>query len=225
RYRSMKNFLATLAFSQGVPMIAHGDEIARTQRGNNNAYAQDNELTWVNWDLDERRQELLDFARKVFAVRQAHPVLRRRHFFQGQPIDASGQKDVTWLRTDGGEMAQADWTNPTTLTLGMLIHGDSTDEVDERGRPVKGDTLLIVMSNSPTEVDFRLPRIEQRGLWAALIDTSRRADEMAQVVKGECIRLAPYSLMLLRHGRERRLAIERPTRAEVVAHGAKEGGR
>jgi isoamylase len=223
RFRSMKNFLATLAFSQGVPMISHGDEIARTQRGNNNAYAQDNEITWVNWALDERREDLLEFARRVFAVRQAHPVLRRRHFFRGMPIDASGQKDVTWLRADGREMTQEDWTSPTTLTLGMLIHGDATDEVDERGRPVKGDTLLIVLSNSPDEMDFRLPRIEQRGVWAALIDTNRRADDMTQIVKSECIRLTPYSLVLLRFGRERRLAIERPSRADIVAHAAKEG--
>jgi glycogen operon protein len=223
RFRSMKNFMATLAFSQGVPMIAHGDEIARTQKGNNNAYAQDNEITWVSWELDERRQELLDFSRKVFAIRQAHPVLRRRHFFRGQPIDDSGQKDVTWLRTDGQEMQQDDWTNPSTLTLGMLIHGDATDEVDERGRPVHGDTLLIVMNNSPTDVDFRLPRIEQRGLWAALVDTNRRADDMTQVVKSECIHLASHSLVLLRYGRERRIAIERPSRADIVAAG-KEGG-
>jgi glycogen operon protein len=219
----MKNFLATLAFSQGVPMISHGDEIARTQHGNNNAYAQDNEMTWVDWELDERRQELLDFSRKVFAIRQAHPVLRRRHFFRGQPIDASGQKDVTWLRADGKEMAQEDWTNPSTPTLGMLIHGESTDEADERGRPVKGDTLLLVMSNSSTDVDFRLPHIEQRGLWAALVDTNRAADEMTQIVKSECIRLAPYSLVLLRYGRERRLAIERVSRAELVTAGVREG--
>jgi glycogen operon protein len=222
RFRSMKNFLATLAFSQGVPMISHGDEIARTQSGNNNAYAQDNEITWVSWELDERRHDLLEFARKVFAVRQAHPVLRRRHFFQGQPIDASGLKDVTWLRMDGKEMTQEDWTNPATLTLGMLIHGDATDEVDERGRPVKGDTLLIVLSNAPAEVDFRLPRIEQRGVWAAVVDTNRRADDMTQIVKSECIRLAPHSLVLLRFGRERRLAMERPSRAGNVAYAAKE---
>jgi isoamylase len=150
-------------------------------------------------------------------------VLRRRHFFQGMPIDASGQKDVTWLRADGKEMTQEDWTNPRTLTLGMLIHGDATDEVDERGRPVKGDTLLIVMSNAPTEVDFRLPHIEQRGLWAALVDTTRRADDMTQIVKSECIRLTPYSLVLLRFGRERRLALERPTRADLIPNPGKEG--
>ena len=222
RFRSMKNFLATLAFSQGVPMIAHGDEIARTQCGNNNAYAQDNEITWVNWDLDDRREELLEFARKVFAVRQAHPVLRRRHFFKGAPVDESGHKDVAWLRTDGQEMTQQDWTNPATLVLGMLVNGDATDEVDERGRPVKGETLLVVISNSPTDVDFRLPHIEQRGVWAELIDTGRRVDEMTRVVKGECIRVQPYSLVLLRFGRERRIAVERPSRAEIVAAGTKE---
>jgi glycogen operon protein len=221
RFRSMKNFLATLAFSQGVPMIAHGDEIGRTQKGNNNAYAQDNELTWVNWDLDGRRQELLEFTRKVFFIRQAHPVLRRRHFFQGQPVDETGQKDVTWLRADGREMTQEDWNNPATLTLGMLIHGDATDEVDERGRPVKGDTLLILMSNSADDVDFRLPRIEHRGMWSELIDTHRGADDPAQAVRGECIRLVPYSLVLLRYGRERRIAIERPSRAESVAQATK----
>jgi hypothetical protein len=95
--------------------------------------------------------------------------------------------------------------------------------VDERGRPVHGDTLLIVMSNSPNEADFRLPRIEQRGVWAALVDTYRRADDMTQIVKSECIRLAPYSLVLLRFGRERRLAMERPSRADFVGHAGKEG--
>jgi isoamylase len=205
-----------------VPMISHGDEVARTQRGNNNAYAQDNELTWVNWELDDRREELLEFVRTVFAIRRSNPVLRRRHFFEGQPLDESGLKDVTWLRADGKEMTQGDWTNPSTLTLGMLIHGDATDEVDERARPVKGDTLLLVVSNSPDGVDFRLPRIEQRGVWAELVDTGRRVDETPRIIKGECIHVEAYALVLLRFGRERRVAVERPTRAEPIAAGAKE---
>src|SRR5437868_3556435 len=106
RYRSMKNFLATIAFSQGVPMLSHGDELGRTQHGNNNAYAQDNETTWVNWDLDWRRKELLDYTRRILAIRQSHPVLRRKHFFRGAPIDDSGVKDVTWLRADGNELTE-----------------------------------------------------------------------------------------------------------------------
>src|ERR671939_2084197 len=103
RYRAMKNFLATLAFSQGVPMLAHGDEVARTQKGNNNAYAQDNEISWMNWDLDERRRQLLEFTRKVFALRHSNPALRRRHFFRGQEVPNS-LKDLTWVRPDGQEM-------------------------------------------------------------------------------------------------------------------------
>jgi glycogen operon protein len=220
RFRAMKNFLATLAFSQGVPMIAHGDEIARTQNGNNNAYAQDNEISWVNWDLDERRQALLDFTRKVLAVRHLNPVLRRRTFFRGEVVDHAGVKDLTWVRADGQEMGQEDWQNASVKSIGMLIHGDATDETDDRGRAIKGDTMLLVLNASEAEVRFAVPAIaggdagsnghgggsngdRRRSMWTVLVDTAR--DEV-QSVEGGQVGLAPYSVVLLRYGRERRLS-------------------
>jgi glycogen operon protein len=213
RYRSIKNFLASLAFSQGVPMLSHGDEVGRTQSGNNNAYAQDNDISWVNWELDARRQDLLNFTRRVFAVRQAYPVLRRRHFFRGEPVGESGLKDVTWLSPAGREMAEGDWSNPAHPALGMLINGDATDEMDDRGRPMKGETLLLLTNASPEPVRFTLPALEKRGLWSELVST---AHGEAWLITDESVELAPYSLMLLRHGRDRRQAIEPPSRSDNV---------
>jgi glycogen operon protein len=142
RDRAMRNILATLAFSQGVPMIGAGDELGRTQQGNNNAYCQDNPLSWVHWDLDARGTALLEFTREVFRLRRRHPVLRRRSFFRGAPISAGGVKDVTWLRPDGSEYEHDDWNQPDAHVLGMLIPGEATDESGDRGRPVVGRTIL-----------------------------------------------------------------------------------
>jgi glycogen operon protein len=202
RYRSMRNFLATLALSQGVPMLAHGDEIARSQRGNNNAYAQDNELSWVCWDLDDRRRALLDFTRRVFAIRQANPVLRRRTFFRGEVVSHEGIKDLTWLRPDGAEMAQDDWDFAEGRALGMLIHGESTDETDDRGRPIRGDTMLLLVNASDGPVEFALPALESDE-WTVLVDT---AEGEIAVVDMPALPVLPFSLVLLRQGRERRVS-------------------
>jgi isoamylase len=210
RYRSMKNLLATTVFSQGVPMLSHGDEVARTQKGNNNAYAQDNEITWLNWDLDWRRRELLDFTRRVLAIRQAHPALRRRHFFRGEMVDDSGLKDVTWLRPDGNELAEEDWRSTDLAAFGMLINGSATDEVNERGHSVEDDTLLLLVSNAPEDVQFQLPQVSERGMWAELVNTAR--PELT-VLTQTCVPLLPYSLVLLRYGRDRRLAVSPTSRS------------
>jgi glycogen operon protein len=202
RFRILRSFIATLAFSQGVPMLSHGDEIARTQHGNNNAYAQDNETTWVNWDLDERQKQLLAFTRKCFSLRHAHAVLRRRHFFRGAPTVRGGPKDLSWIRPDGNEMSNDDWHNGGH-TIGMLIYGDATDETDDRGRPIKGETLLLLVNASNTDVTFTLPTINGDGIWAELIDTAFR--ELHMVTSG-VVELAPYSLILLRYGENRRMA-------------------
>ena len=190
RYRAMRNFLATLALSQGVPMISHGDEIARTQRGNNNAYCQDNELSWVDWTLDERRRELLDFTRKAFAIRAENPVLRRRTFFRGQVVEHRGLKDLTWLRPDGVELTEADWEEAHAHALGMLIDGDATDESDDKGNPIKGDTMLLLLNAGEADVDFALPKT---GRWSTVIDTDDQPSPA-----GQSYRLTPFSLVLLR---------------------------
>ena len=202
RYRALRDFISTLAFSQGVPMLSHGDEIARTQHGNNNAYAQDNELTWMHWDLDERKRGLLGFTRKCFSLRANHPVLRRRHFFTGEPTTKGGPKDLCWIRADGHEMTDGDWHNGDNHALGMLIYGEATDETDDRGRPIKGETLLLLVNGGEAEVRFTLPEVEGEGIWAEVVDTAHR--ELHRVSSG-FVALAPYSLVLMRYGADRRL--------------------
>jgi len=208
RMQAMRNFIATLAFSQGVPMLSHGDEIGRTQHGNNNAYCQDNELTWVDWTLDDDKRELLAFTKKVFAVRHLNPVLRRRTFFRGKVLDKSGVKDLTWIRADGQEMQQEDWQQSNAHALGMLVHGDSTDETDDRGRLIHGETMLLLINASPDEVKFAVPALptadRRTGVWMVLVDTA--GGDARMITDGTCA-VASYSLVLLRFGRERRLGL------------------
>jgi glycogen operon protein len=206
RRKAIRNFLATLAFSQGVPMLAHGDEIGRTQRGNNNAYAQDNEITWVNWELEPWQQELLAFTRKLFAIRHANPVLRRRSFFRGRPVGHAGAKDLTWVRADGLEMTDADWHAPDAHALGMLIAGEAADETDERGRPVRGDTMLLLINAGEEAKKFTVPAINGNGRWVALIDTAAGNAQGFEPVNGGAYTVPAFSLVLLRHGANRRIA-------------------
>ena len=203
RFRVMRDFIATLAFSQGVPMLSHGDEIARTQCGNNNAYAQDNEITWVHWDLDDRRRALLAFARRCFKLRHSHAVLRRRHFFRGEPTIKGGPKDLSWLRPDGHEMTESDWHDSNRHALGMLIYGEATDETDDRGRPIKGETLLLALNAGERPVTFTTPQVEGHGIWAELIDTTERE---LRVISSSHVEVAPSSVVLLRYGESRRVA-------------------
>ncbi len=203
RYRVMRAFIATLAFSQGVPMLSHGDEIARTQHGNNNAYAQDNEVSWVSWELDDRRRQLLGFTRKCFNLRHTHAVLRRRHFFRGEPTVKGGPKDLGWIRPDGQEMTDRDWHNGSEHALGMLIYGEATDETDDRGRPIKGETLLLVLNAGDKNSRFVMPTIEGgNGIWAEMIDTAYRE---LRVVTAGSIEVGAYSLVMLRYGENRRM--------------------
>jgi isoamylase len=214
RQRVMRSFLATLAFSQGVPMLAHGDELARTQGGNNNAYAQDNEITWVDWDLDPCQRQLVTFTQKLLAIRQAHPVLRRRHFFKGAVVEGSDQKDVTWIRPDGKEMQDEDWSRPDAQVLGMLIDGAATDEVDERGHAVCGDTLLLILNGGEQDVSFSLPALGGEKIWVIMVDTAK---EDMPVVRESRVQLQAHSLMLLRFGADRRLVTSEDARREPLS--------
>ena len=213
RDRVMRSFLATLAFSQGVPMLAHGDEVARTQRGNNNAYAQDNEITWLDWSLEPCQQELLAFTRRLIAIRQAHPVLRRRHFFRGAAVDGSTQKDVTWVRPDGHELHDADWGNAEARAFGMLIDGAATDEVNERGHKVSGDTLLMILNGGEQDVSFSLPELGGEKIWVIMVDTAK---EDMPVVREPAVTVQAHSLMLLRFGADRRMVTSDDARREPL---------
>jgi len=194
RERLKRNFLATLAFSQGVPMICAGDEIGRTQLGNNNAYCQDNKISWLDWSLDERKRELLEFTRQILRIRRNNPVLRRRSFFRGAPVAHEAAKDLTWLRPDGHEIAEADWRRADAHALGMLLHGKASDEVDERGREISGDTLLLLLNAGAASVAFTLPALEPRGLWREMLNTARPG---RRYVEGGPLTLAPHALVLL----------------------------
>ncbi len=177
RERQKRNFIATLLLSHGVPMICGGDEMGRTQGGNNNAYCQDNEISWLHWDLDERDQDLLEFTRHVARLRREHPVFRRRHFFQGRQIRGSEMEDITWLRPDGEEMGDEEWTRPLVRSFGMLLAGDAMLEWDDEGERVYDDTFLLLFNGAPENLSFTLPEIPRPACWEVMLDTSRPAAE------------------------------------------------
>jgi len=201
REQQKRNFLATLFLSQGVPMLLSGDEMGRTQQGNNNAYCQDGELAWLHWNLDHRRRALLEFTRRLIHFRQAHPDLRRHKFFQGRPIRGSAVKDIVWVRADGAEMTDEEWGAGWMRTLGVRLDGDAMDVVNEKGQHVTDDTLLILLNAYHEAVPFALPAYVSGVRWAVEFDTARPAlKEGGQVVPGgESVTLAGRSLMLLRH--------------------------
>ena len=173
RLRQRKNLLATLLLSQGVPMIRSGDEVEQTQQGNNNPYCQDNELSWINWDLDAEQKQFLEFAKQMTALWHAQPVFKRRNFFQGRRIQGAGVKDVAWLTQDGEEITDHhSWHSGQLHALGMRLNGESIDEVDERGRPIVGDTLLVLLNSQPERVSFRIPRHKPSERWIPYMDTS-----------------------------------------------------
>ncbi len=160
-----RSYMATLLLSQGVPMILGGDEIARTQRGNNNAYCQDNEVSWYDWQSDPRKDAFFDFTRHVVAFRKHHPSFRRRHFLRGQGMGNTGVKDVSWWHPDGREMSDGDWGNSILHTLGMMLSGHGLQEVDWRCRPVTDETFLIVFNAGWQDARFSLPEPPFEGRW------------------------------------------------------------
>jgi len=171
RERQKRNLLATLFLSQGVPMIRAGDEIGCTQMGNNNAYCQDNEISWIDWNLTESRKQLLLFTQRLMRLWREQPVFRRRKFFQGRLIRGSGVKDITWLDVKGQEMTDEAWNASSARSLGVLLAGDAMHEVDEHGERIVGDTLLLLMNASDKEALFVLPACEADSRWEFVLDT------------------------------------------------------
>ncbi len=198
RERIKRNMLATMAFSQGVPLLTAGDEMGRTQKGNNNAYCQDNLTSWVDWKLSDSDRELLDFTRELFRIARNNPVLRRRKFFTGRPVESSKLKDVTWLRFDGHEMQTEDWANARTRSLGMLIHGGVQDQVDELGQSIVSPMLLLVLNASNRSKMFVLPRFRNKGIWKELVNTAQTS---RRSVREDGLAVAPHALTLLSYER------------------------
>ncbi len=169
RARQQRNFLATLFLSQGVPMLLGGDEIGRTQGGNNNGYCQDNEISWFDWNLDEERQKLLDFTRELIALRAAHPALRRRKFFQGRKVHGSDVKDISWFRPDAEEMSDDDWNLSYIRAIGLRLAGDAITEQDDFGQRIVDDTFLLLLNAHHEPIPFRLP--DARRAWELVFTT------------------------------------------------------
>ena len=166
----MRNFFATLLLAQGTPMIVAGDEFARTQHGNNNAYCQDSEIGWVNWALDDDGKSLLKFVKRLVKLRLAYPILRRGRFLVGDYNEQLGVKDVTWLTPDGQEMTTEHWHDGNGRSLGMLLDG----RAQVSGIPRTGDdaTLLIAVNAHHDGVNFRLPEVPQGIDWTCVLDTN-----------------------------------------------------
>jgi len=199
RERQRRNFLTTLLISQGVPMLLGGDEFGRTQNGNNNAYCQDNELSWFHWEKqDEKQKALLEFTRRLIQLRRQHPVFRRPKFFQGRRIRGSEIKDVMWFNPGGNEMSEKDWSLPFARCLGMLLSGDTIDVLGFQGEPIRDDTFLFLMNAHYETISFLLPGQENIE-WQLLLDTASESaflakpkgfpsgDELPVIDRGVCL--------------------------------------
>ena len=171
RLRMQRNQLATLLLSQGVPMISMGDEYGRTQNGNNNAYCQDNEISWFNWEWNQDQTALYDFTRTLIELRKENPVFHRRRFFNGQKVTEKSLGDILWLNPTGHEMTDEDWSDSNQRSIGMILNGEGMDEYDERGRRIKDDIFLILLNGYWEGVDFTLPGVKEFTRWELLMDT------------------------------------------------------
>ena len=211
RERQKRNFMATVLLSQGVPMISGGDEIGRTQRGNNNAYCQDNDVSWYDWRLDEAHKNFLEFTRAMIALRKAHPNLCRRKFFQDRRIDpeapdrevnGDGRKelDIQWVRPDGKQMTQDEWHAGWVRCLGLLLNGRTLGDVNALGEKIRDDTFLILLNPHHEDIRFYLPPSHQGTFWELCLDT--RAPTARKNGKAKAIRksynLIPRSMVVLR---------------------------
>jgi glycogen operon protein len=170
-------------------MLLGGDELSHTQDGNNNTYCQDNELTWLDWNLTPEKAAFLEFVKKVVRVWKGQPVFQRRHFFQGRAIRGTDIKDISWLGSDGKELPDEAWATGLIKCMGMRLAGDIIDEVDERGRPIVGDTLLVMFNAHHEAVPFSLPKRRDEQRWELVFDTFR-----PDVAPGPVSEAEPYPL-------------------------------
>ncbi len=198
REQQKRNFVAALMLSQGVPMICGGDELSRTQAGNNNAYCQDNSTSWYNWDLDIRQQDFQKFVEELCRLRRDHPVFRRRHFFQGRPIRGQEVRDIVWLRPDGLEMEEPDWATSWVHCVGAVLDGDALDEYDDEGNSIMDDTFLIVLNSYKGKIPFKMPAWGKPVKWQIVLDTSKAAlpAQKTTVESEKTVDIPPNCLML-----------------------------
>lgn len=201
RDKQKRNFLITLLLSQGTPMLSHGDEIGRIQGGNNNGYCQDNPVTWVEWSLNQRDEELLDFTRRLVAFRHAHPIFGRRRFFEGRRIAGSGSdlRDITWLTTVGTEMTDEDWNADYARTLGVFLNGEALTEPDKYGQPIADDSFLLMFNAYHEDIVFTLPGASFGASWETEFDTAQPAGADRPTTKAaQHVEVKARSVLVLR---------------------------
>jgi isoamylase len=201
REQQKRNLLATLLLSQGIPMLSAGDELGRTQAGNNNAYCQDNELSWLDWSPDGGGRALLRFVQRMVALRRDHPAFRRRDFFQGRPLYGSDVKDIHWFEPDGSEMTGEAWDHEHARALGVYLAGEALTETDRRGRRLTDENFLLLFNAGAEAVEFSLPQQLGPGGWLVLVDTSyeQGLQEDGAIEPGSSYRAQGRSLVLLLH--------------------------
>jgi glycogen operon protein len=199
RERQKRNFLATLLLSQGVPMICGGDELGRTQFGNNNGYCQDNEISWTGWDLSDDDRQLLEFTRKVARLRREHPTFRRRKFFRGREIRGSEVKDLAWIRPDGKEMTDLEWNAGFVRCFGMAIGGGAMEEWNERGEQMTDDDFLLLFNADGGAMDFTIPAFGRAKQWSVVLDTNEPEleDGARRHAPGESLTMEGRSMVVL----------------------------
>ncbi|HZL01901.1 MAG TPA: glycogen debranching protein GlgX [Cellulomonas sp.] len=199
RGRQQRNLLATLLLSQGVPMLAHGDELGRTQHGNNNGYCQDNELTWVDWEPDEERSALLAFTQTLLQLRSEHPVLRRRRFFAGAP-DHGGEsdlRDIAWFAPAGTHMSDSAWDVDQARAVMVFLNGEAITEPDLRGEPIIDDSFLVLYNAQPEQATFTLPGAEYGTAWTVVLDTDSRVEAGQTLEACASLVLEHHSVVML----------------------------
>ncbi|HET6659331.1 MAG TPA: glycogen debranching protein GlgX [Rubrobacter sp.] len=210
RARQRRNIMATLLLSQGVPMILSGDEMGRTQGGNNNAYCQDNELSWLDWEFSILDRNFLAFVRRMIRLRKEHPAFRRRRFFQGRELRGADAKDITWLTPAGREMTDEEWNNSFARSLGLQMSGLLEGEYDAQGRPEVDDDFLLLFNADQEEVTFQIPPFPEEARWEVFMDTAYSAGLKPDgfLKPGSVYTLRPRSMAVLVNGHPRETVAE-----------------
>jgi isoamylase len=216
RLRQMRNMLATLLLSQGVPMICGGDELARTQNGNNNAYCQDNEISWYNWGLDDRRRGLIDFTCQLIQLRRDHPNLHRRKFFQDTQMRNSASRNIAWYGPDGNELGEDNWSTGWVRSLGVMLNGSTLPSTNVDGTPITDDTFLILLNAAAEDINFKLPDTPNSSAgWEKVLNTHDLQQPFAQGKAGNEVALGGRSCVLLREAKGPMRPVHRPPQPKM----------
>ncbi len=196
--QAKKNFIATLLISQGVPMLQAGDELGRTQHGNNNAYCQDNEISWIDWEQADG--DLIEFTSKLIHLRKEHPALSRKQWFKGRPVRRSGPGDIAWFLPEGDQMTEDHWKKDFAKSLAVFLDGDGLQAVDEKGQPVRDDSFYIIFNAHYDKVDYRMPDKQYGAEWKKIFDTGNGLDHAAhRYMPGDIVPIAGRSVVILQH--------------------------